>query len=158
MRKFLFFISLFAGCMNMTNGGESPWTDHQIKIWQKKLERKYLLLDGVYYKETRCGKVMESSASIKEGSVGPLQISKGMVDYLNGRCKTNFTYHDRKDLKKSVEMFFAFQSLHNSNFDLDRGAHIWNAGQSNVKARWGLTEQYRSDMKKYLKNRLQSSN
>lgn len=144
--------------MSMADGGEVFNNEEQLKSWQKKIERKYDLLEGVYFKETRCGKILESKASRKEGSVGPLQIGKGMVDYINARCKTHFTYEDRKDYSKSVEMFFAYQNLHNSNFDLDRGAHIWNAGAGKVKARWGLTDNYRKDMKKYLQNRLQFSN
>jgi hypothetical protein len=156
MRKILFFISLFIGCMNMTNGGEVKWESNQVNNWQKKIDRKYLLLEGVYFKESRCGKILESKASIKEGSVGPLQIGKGMVDYINKKCKTHFTYEDRKSYEKSVEMFFLYQEINNSNYDLDRGAHIWNAGSGKVKARWGLTENYRKDLKKYIGDRVLS--
>ena len=156
MRKILFFISFFIGCMNIINGGSLTEERQLFHQWEKIVKKRTLLLEGIYFKETRCGKYLSSEASIKEGSVGPLQIGKGMVDYINIKCKTHFTYEDRRDFRKSAEMFFLYQDLHNSDYNIDLGAHIWNAGHGKVKSRWGLTEKYRKELKNYLGNRLLS--
>lgn len=108
---------------------------------------------AVMHKESLGGLIIETEASKIEGSVGPMQIQKGMVDYINRICKTHFTYRDRLDYDKSLEMFKCFQRIHNPEQNIDLAAHIWNAGQNRVKERWGLTTQYRSDVRKFLKDK-----
>ena len=72
----------------------------------------------------------------KDGAcVGPLQIKKIVVDdcneylslYLKDKSK-RFTYEDRFDMEKSIEMFILIQKRYNKKNDIETAIRIWNGG------------------------------
>lgn len=78
----------------------------------------------------------QTNAVSKDGKcVGVLQIQKVVVDdcneylkyYLNQSDK-KFTYDDRYDKEKSIEMFLLIQKRYNKNNDIEKGIRIWNGG------------------------------
>lgn len=72
----------------------------------------------------------------KDGKcVGVLQIQKVVVDdcnqYLSYYMKSNqklFTYDDRYDKEKSIEMFILIQKRYNKTNNIEKAIRIWNGG------------------------------
>lgn len=63
----------------------------------------------------------------KLDDVGVLQLRPIMVDEANRIIKANyFTYEDRLDSLKSVEIFNVVQKHHNPNYCFKRATKIWN--------------------------------
>lgn len=63
--------------------------------------------------------------------VGLLQITKICVRECNNILKRKksskrFTYADRWDGEKSIEMFYILQEAHNPTYDIDKGIRLWN--------------------------------
>lgn len=80
--------------------------------------------------------------------VGYLQISKGMVQECNRILgKNKFTYQDRYDKNKSIEMFYIFQNKYNPNGDIELAIRMWNGG-TGFSYR-GTNRYYNAVMKKY---------
>lgn len=84
-------------------------------------------------------------------AIGPLQMHKIMVDEVNRIVKTNkYTYEDRNNLTKSIEMFIIYQGYYNPEFDVEKAARIWNGGpQGHTKA---CTACYWSTIQEYMGN------
>src|SRR5574343_274317 len=58
-----------------------------------------------------------------------LDIRPMMVDEVNRLIGSNeYTYSDRWDSIKSIEMFKIFQDTYNPNYDFHKGCRIWNGG------------------------------
>lgn len=71
----------------------------------------------------------EKLVSKNKAHVGLLQISKITVDECNkilGLKK--YSYNDRYDRDKSIEMFYIIQNKYNSKGDVERAIRIWNGG------------------------------
>lgn len=63
----------------------------------------------------------------KLDDVGVLQLRRIMVDEANRIIGSNyFTYEDRLDSTKSIEIFNVVQRHHNSNYCFKRATEIWN--------------------------------
>lgn len=66
--------------------------------------------------------------------VGVLQIQKVVVDDCNEYLKyylketKQFSYEDRYDKEKSIEMFLLIQKRYNKNNDIEKAIRIWNGG------------------------------
>lgn len=61
--------------------------------------------------------------------VGWLQIGKVTVDECNRLLgKKKYTYHDRYDYNKSIEMFLIIQNHYNPSGDFGKAIRIWNEG------------------------------
>lgn len=63
--------------------------------------------------------------------VGLLQITPICVRECNNILKSQkktkrYTYADRWDAKKSIEMFYILQEKHNPSYDLNKGIRLWN--------------------------------
>lgn len=76
------------------------------------------------------------NAISKDGTcVGPLQIKKIVVDdcneylsvYLKDKTR-RFTYEDRLDMEKSIEMFILIQKRYNKSNSIEKAIRIWNGG------------------------------
>ena len=119
----------------------------------KRLSTIDMVALAVLHRESRGGAVVETEASRREGSVGPMQIQMGMLEHINRICNKRYRSEDRLNLEKSMQMFKDFQSYYNPSGDIDLAAHIWNAGQNRVRERWHLTEQYRADVRSYLRSK-----
>ena len=80
--------------------------------------------------------------------VGYLQISKEMVLCCNrivGYQK--YSFEDRFDKNKSIEMFYLFQNKYNPNGDIEKGIRMWNGGpRYKIQSTNGY---YNKVMKKY---------
>lgn len=66
-------------------------------------------------------------------SVGPMQITPILVEECNQilsekKSKVRYTLADRKDVKKSMEMFLLFQEKYNPENDVERAIRSWNGG------------------------------
>lgn len=66
--------------------------------------------------------------------VGYLQISKVMIDDCNkiAKCK-KFTYNDRFNKEKSIEIFYFVQSYYNPENDIEKAIRLWKGGTGYTK-------------------------
>ncbi len=83
--------------------------------------------------------------------VGYLQISKILVNECNAIAGfKKYTYEDRKDRQKSIDMFIDFMERHNPSGNMERAIRLWNSGDRNCMNRKSRTEgYYRRVMSKY---------
>jgi hypothetical protein len=75
--------------------------------------------------------------------VGYLQIAKIMVDEcnrINGYKK--YTYADRYDKEKSINMFIDFQEHYNPDCNVEKAIRLWNSGDIKCMERKARTEGY----------------
>lgn len=62
-------------------------------------------------------------------AIGPMQIHKIMVDECNRlQDSINYTYKDRWDLNKSINIFNIYQDYWNPEHDLELALSLWNGG------------------------------
>lgn len=112
--------------------------------------------------EKKWGPVIEAIAQVesernpkavsKNGCyVGYLQISKILVNECNDIAGyKKYTYDDRMDRQKSIDMFIDFMERHNSGGNMERAIRLWNSGDRNCMSRKARTEgYYRRVMAKY---------
>ena len=84
--------------------------------------------------------------------VGILQIGRGCVMECNkivGHQK--YTYNDRYNPEKSIEMFQLIQGKYNPDRDLEKAARIWNGGPGSLK-RPKCTDGYWNKVKRIMDN------
>jgi len=83
--------------------------------------------------------------------VGYLQISEILVRECNrivGYKK--YTYADRYDKQKSIDMFIDYQEFYNPDGNMERAIRLWNSGDLKCMTRKARTEgYYQRVMKKY---------
>lgn len=102
----------------------------------------YLALT-LMYKESRFN---DRIVNYDSTAVGCLQITKSLMDHVNSRSKIKFTYQDRYDRDKSVQMLRIIMDEFNPRYDLDTAGHIWSSGPYNMSSRWKYSEKYRHDL------------
>ena len=82
----------------------------------------------------------EKAVSPNKKYVGYLQISKVTVDGCNNIVGyKKYTYNDRYDKEKSIEMFYLIQKHYNPNNDIVLAARIWSEGISAIKKKPRIT-------------------
>ena len=83
--------------------------------------------------------------------VGFLQISKILVRECNNIAGyKKYTYNDRYDRQKSIDMFIDYMERHNPEGNMERAIRLWNSGDRNCMSRKSRTEgYYRRVMSKY---------
>lgn len=88
--------------------------------------------------------------------VGLLQIAPICVRECNRIVgKNKFTYNDRYNKEKSIEMFIVFQEHHNPEGNMEKAIRLWNSGDKNCMKNKSKTEAYyRRVMSKYDFNEL----
>lgn len=88
--------------------------------------------------------------------VGLLQIAPICVRECNRIVgKNKFTYNDRYNKEKSIEMFIVFQEHHNPEGNMEKAIRLWNSGDKNCMKNKSKTEAYyRRIMSKYDFNEL----
>lgn len=94
-------------------------TSDEIDHWEM-LKHKIITIESEY-----------NSSVIGDGgkAVGLLQIHPIMVREVNRILGKNlYTYDDRYDPDKSIEMFEIYQSYYNPDKDLELAARLWNGG------------------------------
>lgn len=83
--------------------------------------------------------------------VGYLQISQILVRECNRIAGyEKYTYKDRYDKQKSIEMFIDYQEHYNSEGNMEKAIRLWNSGDLNCMNRKLRTEAYyKRVMRKY---------
>ena len=83
--------------------------------------------------------------------VGYLQISQILVRECNNIAGyKKYSYNDRYDKQKSIDMFIDFMERHNPDGNMERAIRLWNSGDRNCMSRKSRTEgYYRRVMSKY---------
>lgn len=119
MRKYLILliltcITLNANCKNSSES-KFDWTD---------------VINAIIHVESRGD---ENAVSKCGKCVGIMQIKKIVVDDCNEYLKLKksskrFTYDDRYDKEKSIEMFILIQKRYNKQNDIEEAIRIWNGG------------------------------
>lgn len=75
--------------------------------------------------------------------VGYLQISKILVRECNRILgKETYTYDDRYDKQKSIEMFIIYQERYNPEGNIEKAIRLWNSGDVNCMNRKAATNGY----------------
>ena len=75
--------------------------------------------------------------------VGYLQISEILVRECNRIAGyKKYTYADRYDKQKSIDMFIDYQEHHNPEGDMEKAIRLWNSGDKNCMKRKARTEGY----------------
>lgn len=110
-----------------------------------------------------------ANAKSRDGSVGIIQIKPVMVKEVNRICKIQgidkkFTLADRKNPRKSAEMFWIYQEFYNpeinrdslSKSDLEMMARKWNGGPNGHKKK--ATRKYWNKVSKRLNIELEERN
>jgi len=100
---------------------------HKISsIWKnKKFLRDFIF--SLWKMETA---LASSAVGDKGKSIGPLQIQKSVVDDVNRVYGTKYSYDDRKDLTKSIEIAIRYLSHYSKGRNLTPETlyRIWNGG------------------------------
>ena len=83
--------------------------------------------------------------------VGYLQISEILVRECNRIAGyKKYTYADRYDKQKSINMFIDYQEFHNKTGNMEKAIRLWNSGDVNCMMRKSRTEgYYKKVMSKY---------
>ena len=83
--------------------------------------------------------------------VGYLQISEILVRECNRIAGyKKYTYADRYDKQKSINMFIDYQEFHNKTGNMEKAIRLWNSGDANCMMRKARTEgYYKKVMSKY---------
>ena len=83
--------------------------------------------------------------------VGYLQISEILVRECNRIAGyKKYTYADRYDKQKSINMFIDYQEVHNKTGNMEKAIRLWNSGDVNCMMRKARTEgYYKKVMSKY---------
>ena len=83
--------------------------------------------------------------------VGYLQISEILVRECNRMAGyKKYTYADRYDKQKSINMFIDYQEFHNKTGNMEKAIRLWNSGDVNCMMRKARTEgYYKKVMSKY---------
>ena len=128
MRKYYFFlfclflwnISPIYGTTKTDNHRQTDWT---------------LIIEAIIQVESSGN---EKAVSKDGKCVGAMQIQKIVVDDCNEYLKLKkstkrFTYDDRYDREKSIEMFYLIQERYNKTNDIEKGIRIWNGGPFGYK-------------------------
>ena len=75
--------------------------------------------------------------------IGYLQISEILVRECNRIAGyKKYTYADRYDKQKSIDMFIDYQECHNPEGNMEKAIRLWNSGDSNCMKRKARTEGY----------------
>jgi len=108
-------------------------TEQQLKKWSPVIEAIAQVESGGNPKAvSRDGKY-----------VGYLQISTILVRECNRIVGTNrFTYNDRFNKNKSIEMFILFQEHYNSECNIEYAIRLWNSGDLKCMQRKASTNNY----------------
>lgn len=86
----------------------------------------------------------------KDGKcVGILQIKKILVDECNRISDKKFTYQDRFNKEKSIEMFNIIQNYYNPTKNHEKAIRLWNGGPNYKKS--NTQNYYLKVLKKYKK-------
>ena len=118
----------------------------------KNVEHHYLLNEIIVTPDTEWNELIEAIKAIESNhnskaigdngkAVGILQIHPIMVDHINKEIlkENKYSYNDRLNSIKSVEMFNVYQDRYNPTKDYETASRLWNGGD-----RW-YTKKHKTD-------------
>ena len=133
------------------------------------LTRGMIMKDVLYSSIVWVESKGNANAKSRDGSVGIVQIKPVMVKEVNRICRIQglekkFTLADRKNPRKSEEMFWIYQEFYNPELnrdsltksDLEMMARKWNGGPNGHKKR--ATRKYWNKVSKRLHIELEERN
>lgn len=136
-----------------------------MKPFSKGEVMKNVLYSSIVWVESKGN----ANAKSRDGSVGIIQIKPVMVKEVNRICqiqglRKRFTLADRKNPRKSEEMFWIFQEFYNPDLNLDSLsekdmavlARKWNGGPNGHKKR--ATKKYWKKVSKRVNLELEERN
>lgn len=127
------FVTLSLSAITIDNTTEKKWSAVIAAISQVESE-------GNPKAVSKCGRY-----------VGYLQISQVLVRQCNQILgKQVYTYDDRKDKQKSIEMFIIYQEHFNKEGNIEKAIRLWNSGDIRCMSRKAATNgYYRKVMNKF---------
>ena len=133
------------------------------------LNRGLIMKDVLYSSIVWVESKGNANAKSRDGSVGIIQIKPVMVKEVNRICKIKgidkrFTLADRKNPRKSAEMFWIYQEFYNpdlnrdslSKHDMEIMARKWNGGPEGHRKK--ATKKYWKKVSKRLNIELEERN
>ena len=138
-------------------------------IAMSPLNRGLVMKDVLYSSIVWVESKGNTNAKSRDGSVGIIQIKPVMVKEVNRICKIKgidkrFTLADRKNPRKSAEMFWIYQEFYNpdlnrdslSKHDMEIMARKWNGGPEGHRKK--ATKKYWKKVSKRLNIELEERN
>ena len=114
---------------------------NQVNIEKIKQLKVQFLIESIIQVESN-GKHL--AINIKEDAVGVFQIRRIMVQEVNRIIGSNtFTFDDRFNPDKSLQMFIIIQGRYNPTMDLEIAARSWNGGLRGMSKRTTLPYYYK---------------
>ena len=116
---------------------------------QADLQKKWgAVIEAIAMVESECNPKRVSRNGLY---VGYLQISEILVRECNRIAGyKKYTYADRYDKQKSINMFIDYQEFHNKTGNMEKAIRLWNSGDVNCMMRKARTEgYYKKVMSKY---------
>lgn len=113
------------------------------------LQKKWgAVIEAIAMVESHCNPKIVSKNGLY---VGYLQISEILVRECNRIAGyKKYTYADRYDKQKSIDMFIDYQERYNPEGNVERAIRLWNSGDLKCMTRKARTEgYYRKVMSKY---------
>lgn len=123
-------------------------------------QRHDYILSGILEVESRNGTILTGNDTT---CVGVLQIRCILVDDVNRivkKCKlrySKFTYNDRNNRRKSIQMYYIYQMYYNPKYDFKRAVNIWCSGP-NYNINKGKDEYMYKVIKEIMKLNIKHAN
>ena len=88
------------------------------------------LISAILWQESANGTLTHNPT---EPSVGILQIQTSVVDDVNDFLnEKKYTYEDRNDPYKAIELFLYYQARYNPELNIEKAARVWNGGPNGL--------------------------
>jgi len=133
----LFPLTFSGGAELVPHSTTSNLQQPKIEVVEKEDHTDYLL-EALIQVESRGNENAVGDKHLILPSVGVLQIRPIMVREVNRilkklKVKKKYTLEDRYSRKKSIEMFYIWQSFHHANDNNEVIARCWNGGSKGWK-------------------------
>jgi hypothetical protein len=114
-----------------------------LNLFSQSLAYKNKIAIAIYGQESSYGR--DTVNKNETQSKGDMQITSGMVDYINSFSSIKFTYADRYNYKKSMLMFFIYTNKTTPSWNYEQVARKWNGGprgmqKESTKVYWELVQ------------------
>lgn len=99
------------------------------EIIEEKIDPWDLFVEAVIWRESRgdANAIGDSGKAVGVLQIHPIMVREAnRIIAMNGGQKDMYSYDDRYDRDKSIEMFKVVQDYHNKEHDLRKALDIWN--------------------------------
>lgn len=104
-------------------------TEEGIEIVEEKIDPWDLFVEAVIWRESRgdVNAIGDSGRAVGVLQIHPIMVREAnRIVAMNGGEKDLYSYEDRYDRDKSIEMFKIVQDYHNKEHDMRKALDIWN--------------------------------